>query len=178
MQKHTQQLVLMLVIGVLIGYSFTAYRNRQQSSDVRTTTETNATNTDAVLGAVTEQSSIKSALDFPLPPSVPANTRVGLTVDDQPSGKTVAVSGLSLQAKSWIAIYDGHNNVPGNILGAVRVAPTENHATVELLRPEGTTKGETYFAAILSDSGDDVFDRTSDTPAQGGTAVIVSWKAL
>jgi hypothetical protein len=182
MQKHTQQLVLMLVIGIFLGAGMNSLYHAERNAQLLSSEENMqlaATNTDAVIAAVANKSSIGAAMNFPLPASVPSNTRVGLSVRDQEAGKTVAVSGLTVAASSWVAIYDNKQNAPGSILGAARVNPNIDEALVELLRPEGTTAGETYYAAILSDNGDAEFDLKSDIPpASADKVVVVSFKAL
>lgn len=181
MTKQSQQLVLMLIIGALIGYaSFKVFNGpTNTSTEANGTTPTGVATTTDVLDATKEKSTLSSGHQFPLPPSVPANKRAGLAVADQVASHTVAVSGLSVENTSWVAIYDKRDGVPGSILGAQKVNLGESDVIVELLRPEGTVAGAEYYAAILPDNGDGQFDRLTDLPPfSPEKTVIVSWKAL
>lgn len=174
MSKSTRELVLMLVIGILIGWSLVMTWNARDGfwggADSSTPSETVATG----LPATTTNESIASGGEFPLPPSIPSNTRVGLTVLDQPAGKTVTVSGLEIPAGTkWVAIYDDKNGRPGWILGAARAHAGNTSAVVELLRAEGTISGQTYYAALHNDDGDDTFNRLTDLPPLTPEKVIV-----
>jgi len=168
MQKQTQNLVLMLVIGVLMGTSAVMLWNSRgdEREDVGSDSSTppggSAENT--LLSVGTPPSIASPLLSFPLPPSVPANTRVGLSVLDQSAGKMVVVSDLSVVGKKWVAVYDDHEGKPGWILGASRVHEGDKETSVELIRPEGTIPGAIYYAAILNDDGDGEFNRLTDLP--------------
>ncbi|MDO8520899.1 MAG: hypothetical protein Q7S52_02175, partial [bacterium] len=122
--------------------------------------------------------SLSGSSGFPLPPSIPNNTRVGLSVSDQSAGKTVTVEGLAVSGTKWVAIYDDNGGRPGWILGARRVHEGDMTATIELLRPEGVVVGGVYYAAILNDDGDDTFNRLTDLPPLSPDKVtIVRWRA-
>jgi len=156
----------MLVIGVLIGVSVVMISTRggwlrDGENDASTAESMNTPETPVV----TSQDSLTAAPgDFPLPPSIPDNTRVGLSALDQLHGKTIAVGGLAVLGTKWVAIYDDHGGKPGWILGAGRVHEGDTGIVVELLRQEGTVAGGIYYAAILNDDGDDVFNRLTDLP--------------
>lgn len=166
----------MLIIGILIGTSAAVVWSksavRTEEGDASTAARFNGgealeipeTNTDSIA---------PSTSDFPLPPSVPDNSRIGLTVLDQPAGKTVTVGGLSIVGKKWVAVYDDQNGKPGWILGARRVHEGDTDALVELIRPEGTTAGQVYYAAILNDDGDDEFNRLTDLPPLASDKVTI-----
>jgi hypothetical protein len=173
MTKQTQQLVLMLVIGVLIGTSAVmVWKLKARQVDVNEsprTTPSGATTTPPIesTGAVTTV----SQSSWPLPPAIPANMRVGLSVADQPASAVVNVLGLSLSEMHWIGIYDDREGHPGFIMGAKRVHPGDTLATVELLRP--TASGGKYYAVILTDDGDDTFNRLQDLPPQSPDKVVM-----
>jgi hypothetical protein len=178
MAKQTQQLLLMLIIGVLIGIAVVkAFSSSKVEAPVlATATEsTTASTTEEVAAPALPETPkvISAAKDFPLPPVVPANTRVGITVGDQPAKKSVAVTEIAVKAMSWIAIYDEREGKPGSILGAQRVNPEDTATTVELLRREGTVAGQKYYAAILPDNGDGVFDRLTDLPPFSPEKVVI-----
>ena len=127
---------------------------------------------EAMVPSATSTATISSsAALFPIPPSIPANTRVGLSVFDQPQGDSVAVSGLAIVGTKWIAIYDEQDGKPGWILGAARVHEGDTTATVDLLRAD--VAGGTYYAAILNDDGDSVFNRLTDLPPLSPEKVTV-----
>ncbi len=180
MTKHTQQLVLMLVIGSLIGFAivkvFSGSNERMESDDASTP---KGAESAAVENITNKPETLSAAKQFPLPPSVPQNTRVGLSVSNQAAARTVAVSNVFVEAVSWVAVYEGQGGTPGSILGAAKVKPGETSAIVELLRPEGTLSGLTYFAAILPDNGDGEFNRLSDLPSfSPDKVVVVTFKAI
>jgi hypothetical protein len=180
MKKRTRDLVLMLLIGVLFGASIaTLWRSRGESLEMgdNASTPDTVVSKNGIPGA-TSTASLSPTSVFPLPPSIPANTRVGLSVSNQPAGKMVTVSNLSVQGTKWVAIYDERDGRPGWILGATRVHEGDTDTIVNLLRPEGTVKGNTYFAAILNDDGDGEFNRLTDLPPLSPDKItIVYWRA-
>jgi hypothetical protein len=138
------------------------------------TTPSGATTTGPIVSDTKAVSIGQSS--WPLPPAIPANLRVGLSVADQPAAPAVNVAGLSLTEMHWIGIYDDRDGHPGFIMGAKRVHPGDTLATVELLRP--TAQGGKYYAVILTDDGDDTFNRLQDIPPQSPDKVVmVSFRA-
>ena len=167
MTKQKRDLILMLVIGVLIGTSLVmvwSSRWRRGGGESNASTPSEVSTGGALPSATTPPATISLSALSVLPPSIPENTRIGLSVLDQPAGKIVSISTVSIEGTKWIAIYDDHDGKPGWILGAARVHQAENMANVELLRPEGMISGETYYAAILNDDGDGEFNRLTDLP--------------
>ena len=169
MQKQKRDLILIFIIGFLVGASAVTVWNSQRSRSTDTSGDFASTPTgNEDEGSFAENTSsplLSSATGFfPLPPSIPQNTRVGLSVPDQPKGKTVFIKELSVTGTKWVAIYDDNEGRPGWILGALRVREGDKEATVSLLRPEGTASGGTYYAAILNDDGDGEFNRLTDLP--------------
>lgn len=168
MTKQTRDLVLMLLIGLLIGISavmvWNSRGNGDQLAENNSSTPTGKDADTALPDAASVASIASPSTFFPLPPSIPSNTRVGLSVSDQPGGKTVTVQNLSITDTKWVAIYDDHDGKPGWILGAARVHEGDTSMTISLLRPEGTVSGGTYYAAILNDDGDGEFNRLTDLP--------------
>ncbi len=172
MQKQTQQLVLMLIIGVLVGTTgVMAWKTRHagEGEESVNSTPTGATTSEANFNATTTV--VGQALGLTLPPQIPANTRVGLTVADQPTGQTLAVSGLTVTENHWVAVYEEKEGRPGWILGAGRVHAGDTSTQIELLRP--MVAGAKYYAAILNDDGDDSFNRLTDLPPLSPERVIV-----
>ncbi len=177
MTKQTQKLVLMLVVGILIGTMLVVVmKQTPASNEEEISLDIQSANSETI---VTPTATIGQAKQFPLPPSVPENTRIGLNVANQQASNLVYVSGLSVSTTSWVAIYDARDGKPGSILGAKKVNMGNASVEVELLRPEGTLAGSTYFAALLTDDGDGQFNRLSDLPPFSPEKIIVvSWKAL
>ncbi len=171
MPKQTQQLVLMLIIGVLIGTTAVmAWKNRQVGvgTEVVNSTPTGASTSPE---NVIDKTTIGQAPGLPAAPQIPKNTRIGLSVNDQPAGNIVHISGLSLTENHWIAVYDDKDGHPGWIMGAARAHVGDTTAEIELMR--GNVSGGTYYAAILNDDGDDVFNRLTDLPPLSPDKVVV-----
>lgn len=177
MNKRTQQLFLMLVIGVLIGTSVmlaVQTRGVDDGQDKNGSTPSGATTTELSIPATTT-ASLSRVPDLPAAPEIPANLRVGISASDQPAGSSVFVTGLSINESHWVAVYEDREGHPGNILGAARVFPGYISTSVDLLR--NTEAGKTYYAAVLNDNGDEVFDRLTDLPPfSPDRVIIVSFK--
>lgn len=177
MAKQSQKLLLMLVIGVLIGTTgVMAWKTRTvgEGEEVLNSTDNNASTT---IDGLSKRDSLTHALSLPLAPSIPKGSRIGLSVEDQIAGNLISISGLELKENHWVAIYDQREGQLGWIMGATRVRAGDTSAVIELLRP--TISGETYYAGILSDDGDEVFNRQTDLPPLSSDKMtIVSFMAL
>lgn len=174
MTKQTQQLILMLVIGIFIGTAAVKAFSRSSAGDENiTSTTASTTGSNSATDISASEQAVSPAKQFPLPPSVPANSRVGITVLDQAAGRTVLVSAVSVTETSWVAIYEEKDGKPGSILGAQKVNSGDKITAVELLRPEGTLAGGRYFAAILPDDGDGQFNRLTDLPPFSPEKVVI-----
>ena len=177
MAKQSQKLVLMLVIGVLIGTTgVMAWKTLTlgEGEEVTNSTDSNAfTTTDGL----TNGEALSHTASLPLAPAIPKGSRIGLSMDDQRAGTLVSVSGLEMKENHWIAVYDQRDGQPGWIMGATRVRAGDSSASIELLRP--TKRGETYYAGILSDDGNEVFNRQTDLPPlSSDKMIIVSFNAI
>lgn len=179
MAKQSQQLVLMLIIGILIGTAgVMAWKTRSVSEDIEAinTTESGATTTSDVL-LKTQESIGRADMQLPLAPAIPGGTRVGLNAEDQLAGNTVSVAGLEIKETNWVAVYDDREGGPGYIMGAARVHAGDTTTIVELLRP--TEKGKKYYVGILNDDGGETFNRQTDLPPLSpDKVIIVSFMAL
>jgi hypothetical protein len=173
MTKQTQQLLLMLVIGVLLGtMGVKVFSGNRAEAPV--TSSTPATTEENALSPVPSEERVAvSQKQFPLPPSVPENSRVGITVNNQFAAKFVSVDWVSVATSSWVAVYEEKEGKPDSILGAQKVKVGDTRAVVELLRPEGTLSGRKYFVAVLPDNGDGVFDRLTDLPPFSPDKVVI-----
>lgn len=173
MTKQTQQLVLMLVIGILLGTSAVmVWKLKTVQTDAND--DARSTPNGATTTAIVESTSKVATMGqsaWPLPPEIPANVRVGLSVTDQPASAVIDVTGLQITAMHWVGVYDDRDGHPGFIMGAKRVHPGDTLATVELLR--STIAGGKYYAVILTDDGDDTFNRMHDLPPLSPDKVIM-----
>lgn len=174
MAKQSQQLVLMLVIGILIGTAgVMAWKTRTvgtDESDTNITTDNGAmTATDTLANA--QETMKRTEPSLPLAPSIPSGSRLGLRVEDQPAGDRVSVSGFEVKESNWIAVYDDRDGQPGWIIGAARVFAGDTQINVELLR--STIKGQKYYVGILSDDGDKTFSRQTDLPPLSPDKVVI-----
>ncbi len=179
MKKETQQLVLMLVIGVAIGaIGAKLYLDKKAGFlevEQLLPVTNESTTTESTVAAKEQTTKPVSNGTLPGVASVPANTRDGLSVNDQPAGGSAVVSGLNVTSPLWVAVYDNRNGVPGWILGAKRFLPGDKTGVVALLR--NTVAGDTYYAVIHGDDGNLEFDKTKDVAPSPDQAIIVSFKA-
>lgn len=166
------RLFLVLFIGVLLGAGVVFLFSSRAPSTARGDLPAAAPNT-SIADVAARPSAEFSGARLPASPAIPKNVRIGLSVADQPAGKTVAVSGLEIKEKQWVAIYDDRDGRPGWILGATRVHTGDTDAIVEVLRPGGTLSGMTYYAALLNDDGDDEFNRLTDLPPLSPERVVI-----
>lgn len=174
MTKQTQKLFLMLIIGIFLGATAVNIFTRDSAGVELVPASTPSDVLDDGDSQIPPSAQeVSRAKDFPLPPSVPKNTRVGLSVLDQAAGKTVLVTEVSVENISWVAIYEDKSGQPGSILGASKVKVGETSTLVELLRPEGTLSGHKYYATVLEDNGDGEFSRLTDLPPFSPDKVVI-----
>lgn len=172
MTKQTQQLILMLIIGILLGTSAVmVWKLKARQADVNESDRSTPSGASTTPIASEVKVTTLRQSSWPLPPEIPANVRVGIAVADQPASAIVNVSDLILSEIHWIGIYDERDGHPGFIMGAKRVHPGDTLATVELLRP--TAQGGKYYAVILTDDGDDTFNRMQDLPPTSPDKVVM-----
>jgi hypothetical protein len=180
MAKQSQQLVLMLIIGILIGtVGVMAWKTRTIGTGEEETTNTTDSGAQTASGTIvkTQETVGRTASTLPLAPSIPKGSRIGLTAEDQLAGNTVRVDSLDIKDTNWIAVYDEREGQPGYIMGALRVHAGDTTAKIELLRP--TVQGQKYFVGILGDDGSDTFNRQTDLPPLSpDKVIIVSFMAL
>ncbi len=165
----------MLVIGILIGtFGVIALRTpeeRAMNANSNSTEETVSTIQTEGANFAPATTTIAQSGTLPILPQIPENTRVGLSVMNQPAGMRVDVTGLVLTTNQWVAVYDDRDGRPSSILGAGRVWPQATSTVIELLRPM-LAKGK-YYAALLQDDGDDSFNRLTDLPPLSPERVII-----
>ena len=171
MAKQTQQLVLMLVIGVLIGttavMAWKAKTVGEGEQAVNTTVSGATTSAESIIN----KESIGEAPALPAGAEIPANRRIGLRVEDQAAGTAVLVSGLDVAENHWLAVYDDQDGAPGWILGAARIHAGDTSTNIELLR--STISGKKYYVAMLSDDGTESFSKKTDVPPLSPDKVLI-----
>lgn len=165
MKKETQQLVLMLIIGILLGVVIAQLwigrgGGESELSAVKDeATELLATSSDQTDMVKEKTVSVEKHPEAVLisGKSVPANSRMGLKVEDQKAGKEVSVSGFTFVSPQWIAVYDDREGALGWILGAKRFLPGDTGGVIPLLR--ATEVGKKYYVLIHNDDGDLQFNK-------------------
>ncbi len=170
----------MLTIGILIGvFGVIALRASQtpmQPANLNSTPSAEVSLSNKEGDFTSASTTIAQSGTLPILPQIPENTRVGLSVMNQPAGVRVDVSGLMLTANQWVAVYDDRDGHPDAILGAGRVRPQDVGISIELLRPT-LSKGK-YYVALLNDDGDNSFNRLTDlAPLSPERVIIVSFFA-
>ena len=125
MSKHKQQLVLIFIIGLLAGFAI-AKIGMKEGEDVAIYDESRSkVVTQEVLTTKDSTESLSASRMFVLPKMVPMNTRVNLSVLDQPATTTVQIAHVVVNKPTWLAIYEEINNTPGSILGAQKIVSTD-----------------------------------------------------
>ena len=180
MAKQSQQLVLMLVIGILIGTAAVmAWKTRTAGTldEVTVNTTDNGAQTASDTIAMTGETIGRTEPALPLAPSIPKGTRIGLNMEDQLAGNSVTVNSLDIKSSNWVAVYDDREGQPGWIIGATRVRAGDTTAKIDLLR--STVQGQKYYVGILGDDGSEAFSRQTDLPPLSpDKVVIVSFMSL
>jgi len=149
-----------LIVGVLLGWGVTGMRGGEEAaqgnlSGTASSTTTTKTSSTSAAGTGAENATLAgtAALSIPSP---------------QAAGLTVSITHADVSAPTWVVIYEDHNGVAGNALGAGLFYPTSQggttSGTIELLR--GTLPGETYLAGESLDDGDHKFSLTLDKPVR------------
>ena len=111
--------------------------------------------------STTSASSTASLADQNMFPTAEGTRTTGsmgetVTISNQPAGRSVTISDMTIARKSWVAVKD----TSGSILGAALFAAGTTSGTVPLLR--ATRAGERYEALIYVDNGDKMFNLRKD----------------
>ena len=160
-----------LIVGVIIGWGIHSMRSDEVAISKSSNQATSSTSTKS-----TSTKTNTSAAE-----GTNSNSDIGLTVPTpQASGLFVSISRASVSKPTWAVVYEDHNGVPGNALGAALFFPTSmgglTSGTVELLR--GTLPGHTYLVGESLDDGDKMFSSASDKPVRDekGNPILVQFK--
>ncbi len=158
MQKASIKIIAGLIIGLAFGYWLGA-----------TTTNYQARQND-ILNDVIADGEDTPIDDTPVGSSAPGTSLISLEADivalDQEAGDVARIESAALDRAGWIVIYEQHEGIPGNILGAQRFESGMWSGEVALLRP--TVPDMLYYAMIHADDGDRLFDHKKDLPMYDG----------
>lgn len=159
-----------LVVGVLIGWGVTALRTTPSNSSVSQATSTGQT--------VNTNAQINTANTVDLSGSTVGTANV-VVASPQPAGNTVMVSKVQVNEPTWVIVYDDHNGVAGNALGARLFFPAsmggEQSGAIALLR--ATVAGQKYIVGQSLDDGDKQFSKETDKPVRDSAGTPV-WSTL
>ncbi len=177
----TAKIVIALVIGFIVGFALGAFWQSRRA----------ASYDSEGLAGKEEKNAAAVAVVAPVVPEKPQTAeipkvKVGATpvlekvvspflvfVENQSAGTIVEVTRVKGDSPVWVAVRELKGGVPGNILGARRVAAGENSAvSVELLRP--TAQGGSYVVVLYSDNGDSAFNYREDTLISGVQGAFVA----
>ena len=90
------------------------------------------------------------------------NPSGAVSVSNQPAGSIVIVDSVTVPPPGvWVAIREVNDGTLGNVLGAARVGGPRLNISVPLLR--ATTPGDTYAVELYRDSGDSMFDLSTES---------------
>lgn len=157
MSKISTGMVVMLVVGLLLGFGLGMWFY-QDSSEPVVRIEDFATTTNNIITADITTNTLE-----PVVIDSETVTAIGVTVDvsNQKAGNFVLVDQVKVDAESWVAVRDWSVAGYGRILGARRVPSGESAlVTVDLLR--ATEAGKTYAVVLYRDNGDKQFDHKTD----------------
>lgn len=178
-RRSASTLILFLIIGIVAGFAGGVIYERKDFHLWRTPVKNQPQQT-------TEQKPREGDLSGAQIITLPSNALTGssgpsvsfdngaytLTVNGQSAGSAVILTNVTLAERSWIAIHDERNGVPGVILGAGRF-PTEMQPRISVSLAVPTESGKNYYVMIHTNSPDDVFNPNTDTPRKDASGVIM-----
>jgi hypothetical protein len=89
----------------------------------------------------------------------------GVVALDQRPGTSVVVSSLIVEQNGWVVIHKESNGGPGPVIGETYVEAGE-YSQVNVSLRESTVDGNTYYAMLHRDDGDQRFDISKDAAVQ------------
>lgn len=179
-KSHTVRNVSIVIVALcVIGGVAWAIAGNKKTASTTTLAETTQTQTDTqpvASGAVipTNKTSPVASGASDTQAAFPAGVLV--VPSPQTAGLEVSVSNISVQAPTWVVIYENYNGQPGNVLGAALFTSDRTSGTVSLLR--GTLPGQTYFAGEARDDGDHMFSKVNDPALRdtGGNPIVLKFQ--
>ena len=87
-------------------------------------------------------------------------------VAEQAPSQTISVEVVYLEQPGFVVIHENSNEKPGKILGVSGLLPTgETKDSLQISLSRSTVDGETIYAMLHHDDGDNIFDAAKDKPA-------------
>lgn len=153
--------VIALIVGIILGFAIGNYTQRGK-------------------GGVAVDEALDD--DTAAPEVVVAGAElegdaVAVSTVDQPAGKIVLVSNVTLDKTAWLAVQNYSDGQLSNVLGAHRLA-AGNYASdiIDLVIP--TVADKTYAITVFYDEGDLNFSRKNDIPVlKSGSPIFATFVA-
>lgn len=96
-----------------------------------------------------------------------------VTASDQAASNTVVVDFASFTQGGYVEIHEASAGKPGKIIGSSPYLPAGEQSNVEVQLSRTTKAGETLFAMLHSDDGDQKFNGKTDVPITDAEGNIV-----
>lgn len=87
-----------------------------------------------------------------------------ISVSDQKPGSSVLVGRVSMIKAGYVVIYENNNGKPGNIIGNSKILPEGESTNISVTLTKVTADGESLFAVLHGDNGDNAFYPNIDVP--------------
>ncbi len=97
-----------------------------------------------------------------------------LVIGDQLPGSVIFISQVILPQGGWVAIQRDEVGAPGAVVARRYFSADERVGSIALNQP--TLDGESYFAVLYADGGDNTFDVTRNELLRSATGEIVAVK--
>ena len=94
-----------------------------------------------------------------------------IVMSDQYPGNIVYLSSVQVATSSWVVVQGDNSGVPGKVLGSTHFDAGINPGKVTL--SESMLDGNTYYAVIYTDNGDNKFDITKDVPLKDSKGQVI-----
>ena len=149
-----------LIIGALVGWGITSGKSGSTATVATSTSmATSSGNSAAAANSGSGTIDLSGATAGP--------NSVTLAAQQQ-AGFAVAVSKVIVTQPTWLVVYEDHNGVPGNAIGAGLFFSASiggnTSGTIQLLR--ATLPGQSYFVGQSLDDGDKIFSLQNDKPVR------------
>lgn len=94
-----------------------------------------------------------------------------IIMSDQFPGNVVYISSVQSTSPVWVTIAEDNDGMPGNIIGKARFEAGINPGKITLTK--STVDGQSYYAIMNSDDGDNTFDATKDVPLKDAKGNVI-----
>lgn len=179
--KIVAALIIGLIVGFVAGVFWQTKRGGENLYKSDSTAKTENNNVSAAVVASDEATKDEGEQSATAPAVSPENKSVIVTpgagtasvfVENQSAGNTVEVTRVASSESAWVAVRELNVGKPGNILGAKKIVPGSETASVELLRP--TIAGKAYVVVLFRDQGEPAFNYQEDILIPGVQSVFVA----